>query len=167
MAQATNLAVEQEQDLTLEITRIFKASRDRVFSAWSTPAHLQSWWGPKGYSLPEHAFDVVEGGEWRVVMGAPSGTSHMVSGVFKEISPTDRLVFTWGWTIDGERSHESTVTVTFEDVKAGTKVHLHQALLTSKEDRDGHKTGWSGTYDNLQDFLDGKPRDIRTDDKPS
>jgi len=98
MAQAANLAVEQEQDLTLEITRIFKASRDRVFKAWSTPEHLQAWWGPKGYSLPEHAFDVVEGGEWRVVMGAPSGTQHIVSGVVKESSPTDRLVFTSGWT---------------------------------------------------------------------
>jgi len=167
MAQAAEPTAQRESDLTLEVTRIFKASRDRVFKAWSTAEHMKAWWGPKGCSLPEYAFDVVEGGEWRVVMAMPSGTQHIVSGVFKEISPTDRLVFTWGWTIDGERAHESTVTVTFEDVKAGTKVHLHQALLTSKADRDGHGTGWSATYDNLQDFLDGKPREIRTDDTHS
>lgn len=161
------MASEDDQDFTLEITRIFKASRDRVFKAWTTPQHLGAWWGPKGYSLPEHEFDVVEGGAWRVVMGAPSGSQHIVSGVFEEISPTDRMVFTWGWTIDGTRSHESTVTITFEDVKAGTKVHLHQAMLTSKEDRDGHEGGWNGTFDNLQDFLDGKPRKIRTADMPT
>ncbi len=161
------LASDSEQDLTLEITRIFKASRDRVFKAWSTPEQMGAWWGPKGSSLPEHAFDVVEGGAWRVVMRLPSGAERIVSGIFKEITPTDRIVFTWGWTIDGTRSHESTVTVTFEDVKAGTKVHLHQALLTNKADRDNHGIGWNGTFDNLQDFLDGKPREVRTSDTPT
>ncbi len=161
------VASDDEQDLTLEITRVFKAPRDRVFEAWSTPLLLSAWWGPKGFSLPEHDFNVVEGGTWRVVMGAPSGSRHIVSGVFKEISPTDRIVFTWGWTVDGERSHESTVTVTFEDVSAGTKVHLHQAMLTSKADRDSHGEGWNGTFDNLQDYLDGKPREITTSDTPN
>lgn len=153
------LAAEQnDQDLTLEIIRIFKAPRDRVFEAWTKPDFLAAWWGPKGMSLPEHEFDVQEGGAWRTVMRSSEGKDHFVSGIFKEIVAKERLVFTWGWTIEGERSHESLVTVTFEDAQAGTKVHLHQALLTSKSDRDGHNQGWMGTFENLDDFLDGKPR---------
>ena len=153
------LAADQnDQDLTLEITRIFKAPRDRVFEAWTKPDFLAAWWGPKGMSLPEHEFNVHEGGAWRTVMRSSEGKDHFVSGVFKEIVAKERLVFTWSWTIDGERSHESLVTVTFGDAQAGTKVHLHQALLTSKSDRDGHKQGWAGTFENLDDFLEGKPR---------
>jgi uncharacterized protein YndB with AHSA1/START domain len=151
-------AENNDQDLTLEITRIFKAPRERVFEAWTTPEALSAWWGPKSMSLPEHEFNVREGGTWRATMRSPEGSDHFISGIFKEIIDQERLVFTWGWTIDGKRSHESTVTITFDDVKAGTKVRLHQALLTSTADREGHHQGWTSTFENLDDFLDGKPR---------
>jgi len=160
-------AAQPENDLVLEITRIFKAPRDRVFAAWTTPEHLGSWWGPKGHGIPEHDFDVREGGAWRAVLRSPKGTDHIVSGVFKEISAPERVVFSWGWTIDGVRSHESIVTVQFDEVRAGTKVHLHQASLTSKADRDGHGLGWGGTFDNLDDFLAGMPREIKEAETPS
>lgn len=108
-----------------------------------------------------------EGGAWRTVLRSPEGTDQLVSGVFKEIAAPERMVFSWGWTIDGVRSHESIVTVLFDEVRAGTRVHLHQAALTSKADRDGHVGGWGGTFDNLDDFLEGKPREVRVVGTPS
>ncbi len=156
---AMSLAQEMpDPELVLEITRIFKAPCNRVFDAWTRPEFLSAWWGPKRMSLPDHAFDVKVGGAWHACLRSPDGTDFFVSGVFKEIIPLQRLVFTWGWTIEGKRSHETVVTVTFEDVPQGTKVHLHQALLTSPTDRDNHRQGWISSFENLDDFLDGKPR---------
>ena len=94
-------------DRTLVIERVFKAPPDKVFAAWTDPAILVKWFGPEGFSVPEHSLDVREGGAWRTVMVSPKGEPHTASGVYREIAPPRRLVMTWAWDQeDGKRGHE-------------------------------------------------------------
>ena len=49
-------------DRILSITRVIKASPEKLFDAWTDPRLLLQWWGPEGTTTPEYAFDVKVGG---------------------------------------------------------------------------------------------------------
>lgn len=139
----------------LEITRLFKAPRARVFEAWTNPLMLNEWWGPESFSLPECEFDVRPGGFWRSVMRSSDGVDHIVEGEFQTIEENERLSFTWGWVVDGVRTNESLVTVTFSDVRLGTRVHLIQTRLLDATDVANHEEGWTSSFRSLDALLDG------------
>jgi uncharacterized protein YndB with AHSA1/START domain len=70
-----------------------------VFKAWTEPAHLARWWGPKGFTNPICEVDLRVGGAWRIVMRAPNGAEYPGGGVYREIVKPERLVFTnSAWT---------------------------------------------------------------------
>jgi uncharacterized protein YndB with AHSA1/START domain len=74
-----------------------------------------------------------------------------VGGVYREVVPDTRLVFTWAWHSTPER--ESLVTVTLAASDGGTLLTLHQEQFFNQEARDGHERGWTGTLDKLERFL--------------
>ena len=49
-------------DQEIVITRDFAAPRELVFRAWTEPAHLARWWGPKGFTNPVYQWDARAGG---------------------------------------------------------------------------------------------------------
>ncbi|MGH6904258.1 MAG: SRPBCC domain-containing protein [Geminicoccaceae bacterium] len=53
--------------------------------------------GARGFTVPACTMDVRAGGTWHTVMRAPEGKDHIVSGVYREIMPPERLVLTWAW----------------------------------------------------------------------
>lgn len=63
-------------DLQIVSTRVFDFPRDLVFGAWTDPAHLAHWWGPKGFTNSFHEFDLRPGGNWRFVMHGPDGVDY-------------------------------------------------------------------------------------------
>jgi uncharacterized protein YndB with AHSA1/START domain len=142
-------------DRTLVIERVFKAPPERVFKAWTDPEILVKWWGPEGLNTPDCNMDVRTGGAWRTAMAGPKGESHIVSGVYREITPPSRLVMTWGWEKDdGSRGHETVVELTFEPASDGnTKMTLVQALFQSTEQREGHNMGWDSSFNDLDRLL--------------
>lgn len=142
-------------DRTLVIERVFKAAPERVFRAWTDPKILVKWWGPEGYGTPDCTMDVRAGGAWRTVMANAEGQSHIVSGVYHEITPPKRLVTTWAWEQeDGRRGHETMLELTFEPAADGnTKVTLVQSLFESVEQRDSHNMGWSSSFNDLDRLL--------------
>lgn len=142
-----------ERDLILDMTRRFRAPRELVFDMWTKREHLVKWWGPQGMTTPECEMDVRVGGHWRTVMRSSEGNDYIVSGVYKEISPPSKLVFTWGWETEGSRGHESTITLEFVETKDGTIVNLHQAFLDSKDSRDSHEGGWASSFADLERAL--------------
>lgn len=139
------------EDRTLVVERVFKASPEKVFKAWTDPAILVQWWGPEGFTTPEQKMDVREGGAWRTVMVSQSGETHTVSGEYREISPPKRLVMTWGWEqADGSRGHETMVELSFEPTPNGTKLRLVQRVFASVEQRDSHSMGWNSSLNDLE-----------------
>ena len=150
MNAASAVTEESVADRTLIIERVFKASPEKVYKAWTDPAILVKWWGPEGVTTPECQMDVRAGGGWRTTMLMNSGESHTVSGVYRELSPPDRLVMSWGWEEEGTRGHETEIEVTFEPVSAGTKMRFVQNVFQSTEMRDKHAGGWNSSFNDLE-----------------
>lgn len=147
---AVPASAQDEADCTLVIERVLKATPAEVFGAWTDPETLVSWWGPEGVTTPEYTMDVRPGGKWRTHMVAPDG-DHIVSGVYREVVPPSRLVFTWAWEQkDGSRGHETEVTVTFQPAAEGTRMRLVQRLFLTKSQRDAHNEGWSSSFRDLE-----------------
>ncbi len=150
----TALPDEDRDARTLVMERVFRAPPERVFRAWTDPAVLATWWGPEGFTTPEHRMDVRPGGEWWTQMMSPDGKPHTVSGVYREIAPPKRLVMTWGWEQpDGRRGHETVVELTFEPAPGGTRLKLVQRLFQSPEDAKGHNAGWASSFRDLDRIL--------------
>jgi uncharacterized protein YndB with AHSA1/START domain len=137
----------------LTITRVLHAPRSLVFKVWTEPEHLVRWWGPKDFTAPSCEMEVREGGAWRACIRSPDGTEYRMQGVFREIAPPERLVFTFAWEEAGEAGHETLVTVTFAEQDGKTRLTLDQATFESIESRDSHHGGWSECLDRLEDYL--------------
>ncbi|MDR3532189.1 MAG: SRPBCC domain-containing protein, partial [Rhodopila sp.] len=76
------------------LERIVDAPPALVFQCWTDPKQVARWWGPRGFTNPVCEMDVRIGGAWRIVMRAPDGTDYPCGGVYREIIPGERLVFT-------------------------------------------------------------------------
>ena len=60
------------------------------------------------------------------------------SGVFRDVTTPERLVFTFAWDEEGERGLETLVTITFADQDGKTLMTFRQIPFQSAEERDGH-----------------------------
>ena len=142
-----------DDPLVLRLSRSFPAPRERVFRAFTVPAQMVKWWGPKGWTVPVCTLDARPGGAWHTVMRSPEGKDHIVSGVYREVLPPERLVYTWAWEEDGARGHETVVTIELLETQGGTRLELTQELFESENARDRHNEGWSSSLDCLEDAL--------------
>jgi uncharacterized protein YndB with AHSA1/START domain len=100
--------------------------------------------------------DVRVGGRFRIVFGGPDGKAHEVQGVYREVVPNRKLVFTWTWPrTTPER--ESLVSIVFREVRrdegAGTELDFRHEQLFDEAVRDGHRRGWTESLAKLDDYL--------------
>lgn len=141
-------------DHALTITRVFDAPRALVFRAWTDPAFAARWWGPRGFTVVECRIDTRLGGAYRTVMHSPEGTEHRQRGVCREITPPERIVFTFAWEDDeGRLGPETIVTVTLAEQDGKTRLTLHHAGFETATARDAHQDGWSSALDCLAEAL--------------
>jgi uncharacterized protein YndB with AHSA1/START domain len=135
---------------SLTLKRRIKAPPAQVFSAWTDPKKIVHWFGPAetvGDSI-EAQLDVRVGGRFKVRFRTEDGEQHQVGGVYREVVPNSRLVFSWAWHSTPER--ESLVTVTLSADADGTLLTLHHEQFFDEKARDGHRHGWTGTLDKLE-----------------
>ena len=153
MGAAMNLVTEPA-DRVLVITRVFDAPRELVFKAWTEPAHMAQWFGPRGFTSKVLKHDLRAGGAYRVHMVGPDG-DHWSQGVYREVVPPERLAMTFGWgDANGNRTRpETTLTLLFEDVGGKTRLTLHNAVFESVTARDMHNEGWTSSLDCLAEYL--------------
>ena len=52
------------------IERRYTAQAPDLWALWTTPAGLESWWGPDGFAVSVQAMDLRAGGELRYTMTA-------------------------------------------------------------------------------------------------
>lgn len=140
-----------EREIT--ITRTFDAPRKLVFSMWTDAKHLASWWGPHGWTNPKCEADPRPGGKILIHMQGPDGTTHPMGGVFDEITPHERIVFTSFVEMNGKRILESRNTLTFEDAGRKTKITLQASAEGYADFAErmlaGMEAGWSQSLDKL------------------
>jgi uncharacterized protein YndB with AHSA1/START domain len=143
-----------ETELKLTIEREFAAPPERVFAAFTEVERLKAWWGPEGFMTPEAVVDLRVGGRYRLVMQAPSGNIHVVTGEFREVTPPSRLVYSFAWEQeDGSLGHPSLVTLELEAAGKGTRLTLTQEGFSDAASRDDHRGGWSSSFECLEAYL--------------
>jgi len=124
-------------DREIVFTRHFERPRHLLFDAWTQPEHMRHWWGCDGSTLTSCEVDLRLGGAWRIVLRMADGSEHPFSGVYREIVPGGRLVYTECYENPQIGNPEWITTITFEDVEGGTQL-THAILHGSREVRDGH-----------------------------
>jgi uncharacterized protein YndB with AHSA1/START domain len=88
--------VSTPSDREIRVTRDFDARRRLVFDAFTKPEHVRRWLlGPPGWTMPLCEIDLRVGGAYRYVWRSEQDGSQMaLGGVFREITPVERLVAT-------------------------------------------------------------------------
>jgi uncharacterized protein YndB with AHSA1/START domain len=142
------------QDRALTITRTFDAPRALVWKAWTDPRHFLGWWGPRHHPAVDVSLDVRVGGRWRhCLRSVENGEELWHGGEFRDVTPPERLAFTFTWEEEGERGVETVVTVTFVEHGGKTVMTLQQTPFQSDFQRDDHDEGWNSTFDRLAEQL--------------
>jgi len=135
----------------LLITRLFDAPPSLVFKAWTQPEHLVRWLGPTGFSASAVRIDLRPGGTWSAVITSADGKSHGMTGIYREIAPPERLVFSFAW--DEEEAQKMLISLTFLERGGKTEMTFRQTGFRSVESRDSHRGGWNECFDKLPGFL--------------
>lgn len=128
-------------ELDLVISRLLRAPRSLVWKAWAEPVHLKEWWCPKPWTTEVLGFDLVPGGSFHTLMRGPGGETSDNPGVFLEIVPQSRLVWTSalvaGWRPAAQPWMPQTAIVTLEEEAGGTR-YTATVLHPDKTTRDQH-----------------------------
>jgi uncharacterized protein YndB with AHSA1/START domain len=146
----------------LVMTRVFDAPRELVWKAWTEPAHIARWWGPKDFTAPDCRMDQRVGGRYHFCMRAPDGKDYWSTGVYREITPPERLVMTDSFAdpegnvvpasfygLEGEWPLEMVVTVTLEDLGGRTRMTVRHVGLPAEKGSEMAGAGWNESFDKL------------------
>jgi len=151
-----------EQNIKLQLTRVFNAPREMVFKAWTDANQFTQWFGAAacdGAELRSVKLDPRVGGKYRLQVRRPDGEYFTTVGVYREVKPPERLVFTWAFEKDGSGDEygeveppEMLVTVELKAHGKQTELVLTHEKFASVESRDRHQEGWARCLDSLGKF---------------
>ena len=136
---------------SLTIVRRIQAQPARLWAAITQPDLMLRWWGPDAGPTLNVVADVRPGGRFSVVFRLLNGEEHNPTGVYREVAPERKLVFTWH--LRGAPEPESLVTFKLEPFEGGTELTLTHERLPDEAARASHQQGWSGLLDKLPVFL--------------
>jgi uncharacterized protein YndB with AHSA1/START domain len=153
MSGATVVSTPSEREIVSE--RIYDAPRERVWATYTNPELIPRWWGPRRMTTSVAEMDVRVGGKWRFIMREPDGQEIGFGGVYREVTPPERIVQTFEW--DSMPGRAVVETATFEDLGERTRVTT-VSLFHTIEERDGMlasgmETGMTESHERLAELL--------------
>ncbi len=113
-------------DRELVAARLFGASPDALWRAWSDPHLIARWWGPHGFTNTFHRHEFRTGGRWELTMHGPDGTNYPNELVYRQIDEARRIV------IEHLSEPKFLLTAEFERVGDKTKVTFRQLFDTAQ-----------------------------------
>jgi uncharacterized protein YndB with AHSA1/START domain len=151
------LDVKPLSDRELVLARRIKAPRANVWRCWTEPTALKRWFAPRPFTTPIAALDVRAGGSSNIVMRSPEGIDIPNPGLFLEVVPLHKLVFTNAYSSAWEPSERPfmTVILTMEDDGPATR-YIARVRHWTLEDKRTHEemgfhTGWGICADQLEE----------------
>lgn len=141
---------------TFTIERLYPAKPARVFAAWATIEAKQRWaFCDESWKPALHELDFRVGGRERIVTGPAGGTKHIFDGLFWDIVPDARIVFSYDMHLDARRISISLTTIEFHGEAGGTRMRFTEqgVFLDGYDDIKGREEGTSIGLDNLDRIL--------------
>jgi uncharacterized protein YndB with AHSA1/START domain len=136
-------------------TRVFAASRERVWREWTEPERFADWFGGEECEVPlwTVSMNVRPGGTWQVTMFCgPTRREIHWAGEYQEVAAPDRLVFTI--TDQPDSDGYELVTVVLIDLGEGrTAMHFQQRGHQRPEDYDRARQGWGAFFARIDERL--------------
>ena len=123
-----NPSSDETTDHEIVSRRIIAAPRDVVFQAFSDPAQLARWFGPKGFTNTFHAFELRPGGAWRFTMHGPDGANYENQNRFTEIVPPERIIYQ-----HLQPMHSFSMTMTFAEQSGKTELTWRMVFESAAE----------------------------------
>ncbi len=134
---------------TFTITRTLHAPRDVVWRAWTDEDELARWLYDFGRTPRESiSFDVREGGSYRYTLISDNGEEYPTGGVFLEVVPPERLVFTWG-NPDDSIDTAPVVTITLTERDGRTELVFSLRGIAGHPGDGNVYDGWDQALDSL------------------
>ncbi|MBG0830950.1 SRPBCC domain-containing protein [Planomonospora sp. ID67723] len=149
-----------------EIIRTFDAPRELVYEAWTEPRRFSCWFGPRIFTTPADriVLDARPGGIWQATMVGEEGFEMTLNGVYREVTASERLVFTTGDPDNPGDGPASTVTVTLTEQGGATVMRFHQhGVNTDQGHAEQARAGWSEFFDRMAEHLAGSRPDPARD----
>jgi len=141
----------QETTGQVRISRNYGVTPEKVWRAWTDPQALSQWFG---HAKPETTLAEVDlrvGGRYRIAFAGSTGEMNEVSGVYQEVVPNRRLVFTWAFKSTPERV--SRVSIDLTQQAGGTELRFVHDRFYNEEARDKHEWGWQHGFANLDALM--------------
>lgn len=161
------MAKEEQNEKELLITHIFSAPRELVWKAWTEPERLMRWWGPKYFTSPICKIDFRVGGSYLFCMQSPEGEDFWSTGVYLEIIPLEKIIFTDSFAdengnvvpatyydMEEDFPLELEVNITFEEYDGKTKMILQHIGIPAGITQELTKLGWNESFDKLDESLE-------------
>lgn len=152
----STLSVTTPTEREISMTRSFDAPRRLVFEAYTSPKHLPKWMlGPPGWTMTICEADLRAGGAWHFGWHHSNGQDMEMRGVYREVQPPERVVWTESWGGDWP---ETLNTITFLEEQGRTTITC-TILYPSKEARDkalasGMKEGVALSFNRLAELIE-------------
>jgi uncharacterized protein YndB with AHSA1/START domain len=146
---------EKNKSSEIRITRVYDAPVNVVWEAWTDPAQVAKWWGPRGFTLTTHGKDLRPGGNWTYTMHGPDGVDYPNTTQYIEVEKYSKLVYDHG--ANDNQPALFRVTVLFSESKGKTKMEMSMALPTPEAAEETRKfikkAGGDATWDRLAEYL--------------
>jgi uncharacterized protein YndB with AHSA1/START domain len=139
----------------ISLTRVYDAPLQAVWEAWTIPAEVAQWWGPRGFTITTHSHDLRTGGHWNYTMHGPDGTDYENTTQYLDVVPMQSMVYDHGGHKD--RPPLFRVTALFTERNGRTQLDMSMAFATPEVAVEMRgfikKAGGEGTWDRLAEYL--------------
>jgi uncharacterized protein YndB with AHSA1/START domain len=148
---AEEVLVARDSSASVSVRRVVPATPDRVFAAFTIPSEIEKWHAPgPDFSVCIAEVDLRVGGKYRIGMQPPDRDApHTFYGVYREISPPSRLVYSSNWEPPDRDTGETRVMIELRDAGGSTEVCVTHEGLPDPQSAEDHTRGWTGTLESL------------------
>jgi uncharacterized protein YndB with AHSA1/START domain len=157
MSSSSSATATFPADRELILERIINAPRERVYRCWTEPKLITQWFTPPPFTTPFAEMDVRAGGSSLITMRGPDGTEYPNRGVYLEVVPNEKLVFTDAYVRAWEPAEKPFMTgiLTFEDAGEGKTRYTARVRHWTVADCEAHKKmgfyeGWGIATNQLE-----------------
>lgn len=139
---------------TVRLHRVLRGTPERLYRAFTTPDAMAKWLPPYGFTCKVHHMDVKVGGTYRMSFtNFTTGNSHAFGGVYRELIPNERLVYTDKFE-DPNMPDEMVTTITIRKVSCGTEITAVQEGIPSMIPAESCYLGWQESLEQLAKLVD-------------